>query len=104
MAAYRRQKSVEVLTVGIGSAIALAVVDVYYVLENQISAIYLLDAALEIGLVFLWICALYNDLGEVNPTPAQPTPALPGQVPVMPQTGAPAAPPPPPQGLPAPRP
>ena len=90
VAAYRRQQSAEVLIVGIGSAVALAVVDVYFVLENQISAVYLLDAALEVALIFLWICALYNEMGASKP--AQRPAAAANQVPVAPQPAVPMVP------------
>jgi len=37
-----------------GSAAALALIDVLHVARKRISPIYLLDAAAEIGLVYLW--------------------------------------------------
>ena len=42
------------LTLALGSAAALAAVDVVYVARRVISPIYLLDAALEAGLILAW--------------------------------------------------
>src|SRR5437773_4723014 len=92
VAAYRRQRTVEVLIVGIGSALALAIVDVYYVVERQISAVYLLDAAVELGIVFVWICSAYSDLGEANRAPAAHTAAPSPSVPLTPPAPVPATP------------
>src|SRR5262249_24184630 len=93
LAAYRRQKTVEVLIVSIGSAVALAVVEVYYVLEHQISAVYLLDAAIQLGVLFLWIASVYTDLGETNTAAgAQQAVAVPKQAPATPHPPVPQSP------------
>jgi hypothetical protein len=47
------QGAFEILVLAVGSAMAFTAVDVWYVLQGQISKIYLADAAAEIGLVVL---------------------------------------------------
>jgi hypothetical protein len=47
------QGAIEILVLAVGSAMAFTAVDVWYVLQGQISRIYLADAAAEIGLVVL---------------------------------------------------
>jgi hypothetical protein len=54
MAARRGQVGPEVRFLAMGSAAALAAVDIIYALADRIWDIYLLDAVLEIGLVVLW--------------------------------------------------
>jgi hypothetical protein len=54
LAAYRRQGSPEVLFLAFGSALGLAGVDAHLVWRGY-SAYYLLDAALQLGLVAFWI-------------------------------------------------
>lgn len=46
------------ITLAIGSAAALAAVDINYVARRRIAKIYLLDALLEIGLIALWVLAV----------------------------------------------
>jgi hypothetical protein len=48
----------EILLLALGSATALACVDVVYVLERTIEPIYLLDAALQAVLIFWWLAHL----------------------------------------------
>jgi len=60
-AGYRRQKSLEVVLLALSSALALAGVDCWFVFQGRISAIYLLDAAVELGLVVLWVSAWVED-------------------------------------------
>lgn len=55
-AAIRRKVAPEVLILATGSAAAIAVIELIYVSNATISAIYLLDAVLEMGLLFLWAC------------------------------------------------
>jgi len=57
VAGYRRQKAGEVVLLAVGSALALATVDVVFVSRGRISAIYLLDAVLEVALIALWVHA-----------------------------------------------
>jgi hypothetical protein len=45
-------------TLAIGSAAALASVDIVYVAQRRISPVYLLDAAIELGLMGLWAAGL----------------------------------------------
>jgi hypothetical protein len=57
-AARRRRIGRTAATLAIGSAAALAGVDVVYVARGRISPVYLLDAATELGLVALWAAGL----------------------------------------------
>lgn len=45
------------MILGVGSAVVLAGVDVVYVLNRRISPVYLADAVLEVGFVFVWAAA-----------------------------------------------
>ena len=49
--------SSEIALLGIGCALALAAIDVFYVSVGRISSIYLLDAAAEVGLAAAWLLA-----------------------------------------------
>jgi hypothetical protein len=53
-AARRRRITNEMMVLAVGSALGLAAVDLIYALSGRISAIYLADAAAEIGLAVLW--------------------------------------------------
>jgi hypothetical protein len=52
-AVARRRVTPEVLALAVGNAAALAAIDVVYVARRRIRAVYLLDAALEAGLVVM---------------------------------------------------
>lgn len=54
MAAWRGRITPEVRFLAVGSAAALAAVDLVYALSDRIWDVYLLDAAAEIGLIVLW--------------------------------------------------
>jgi hypothetical protein len=86
LAAYRRQKTPEVLLLALGSAVVLAGVHFYFVLEGPISAIYLVDMAVELGMAFLWFYAWFTEnVVQVPSLAAQqagPSPPA-GQTPVM---------------------
>ena len=56
-AARNRRVSSEIALLGIGCALALATIDVFYVSVGRISSIYLLDAAAEVGLAAAWLLA-----------------------------------------------
>jgi hypothetical protein len=53
-AARRRTIGRELMLLGVGSALALAAIDVVYVLSKTIPPVYLADAAIEIGLAAAW--------------------------------------------------
>jgi len=55
--AVRREKTWSMITLALGSAAALAFVDVLFVAQQRIPPIYLLDGAVEVGLVALWVHA-----------------------------------------------
>ena len=56
-AARRRRITDEIVLLAVGSALGLAAIDLVYALSGRISAIYLADAAVEIGLAMLWVIA-----------------------------------------------
>ena len=64
MAAFSGRTNPEVIVVAIGSAVALAGIDVMFVLRGVISWVYLLDAIAEGGLVTWWV------LSYLRPPPA----------------------------------
>ena len=45
------------LLLAVGSALGRACIDLFYSLSGRISAVYLADAAVEIGLAGLWLFA-----------------------------------------------
>jgi len=56
VAAYFKEGSWSVFCLALGTALALAVVEVLFVFQGRISFVYLLDAVLQVGLVSLWLC------------------------------------------------
>src|SRR6185503_3320021 len=46
-----------VVLLAVGSALGLAAIDVIYAVSGRISAIYLADAVVEVGLALLWLVA-----------------------------------------------
>jgi hypothetical protein len=81
LAAYRRQTSPEVVLIALGSALALAGVDAFFFSHGRISAPYLLDAAIQLCLVGLWLASWYHE----EATPARPVTAPPvSQIPTAP--------------------
>jgi hypothetical protein len=57
LAAVRRNVGLEMFVLGIGAAVALASVDVVFVIKRTISPIYLLDVVAEALFITLWIFA-----------------------------------------------
>jgi hypothetical protein len=57
-AARRRRIDRTTTTLAIGTAAALATIDVVYVAQRRIARVYLLDAAAEVGLMGLWAAGL----------------------------------------------
>jgi hypothetical protein len=56
-AARHRRVSAEIVLLAVGSALGLAAIDLIYALSGRISAVYLGDAVVEIGLSLLWAVA-----------------------------------------------
>jgi hypothetical protein len=56
-ASRQRRITPEVALLAVGSALSLATIDVVYALSGRISAVYLGDAVVEIGLALLWVIA-----------------------------------------------
>jgi len=67
LSAYHRNYSVEIWVLGGGAALALTCVDVIFVLQRRIPPIYLLDAAVEVALVCIWVYA-WMDQRRSSPT------------------------------------
>jgi hypothetical protein len=57
LAARRARVTDEIILLAAGSALGLATVDLVYALSGRISAVYLADAVVELGLVVLWVIA-----------------------------------------------
>src|SRR5215213_3149214 len=57
VAAARRRITPEVSILAVGSALALAGIDLVFVLRGVISWVYLLDAAAEVALIAWWVAA-----------------------------------------------
>ena len=53
----RNNDQAEFALLGIGTAASLAAIDIYFSIKGTISAVYLLDAVIESGFVFLWVSA-----------------------------------------------
>jgi hypothetical protein len=54
VAAYRNRVEAELVLLGMGSAVGFAAIDVLYARSGRISRIYLVDAAIQIGIVSKW--------------------------------------------------
>jgi hypothetical protein len=57
VAAYKNRVEAEAALLGIGSAVAFAAIDVIYGTSGRISRVYLVDAALQVGLISKWAAA-----------------------------------------------
>ena len=55
LAGLRGNVTFEIFLLAVGSCAALAAIDINYSLRGVISRIYLLDATLEIALIFTWL-------------------------------------------------
>ena len=55
LAGMRQRLTFEIALLAVGSSFGLAIIDVFYVSLGRISAIYLLDAALELAFVAGWM-------------------------------------------------
>jgi hypothetical protein len=67
IARIRRRYPLETVVLAIGTALGLTLIDVYYVLDGRISAIYLLDAVAELALAGMWTLGLIG-----TPAPRRP--------------------------------
>jgi hypothetical protein len=99
VAGYRRVGSPEVFCLALGSALGLAAIDVIFVFHGRISAVYLLDAAAQIGLVVLWLYGWRTGRSELRtcqPVLSAPPPQPPASGPangVQPPLAVPVQPP-----------
>lgn len=62
LAGYRRRVTPEIRLLGMGSAAALAAIDAYYVARGRIARIYLADAVANLGIIAAW--ALWRSGGR----------------------------------------
>ena len=67
LAASNRRVTSEIACLAIGSALALTAIDVVFVFRGVISGVYLVDAAVEVGLIAWWATILSR-----TPRPAPP--------------------------------
>jgi hypothetical protein len=85
LAAYRHDRTAVVWTVGLGSAAGLLLLELVFVIRSEISAVYLIDAFLQAGVVCLWLTNWLRHRGETSiaqgmsaasarPAPAAATP------------------------------
>src|SRR5262249_20774599 len=95
VAAVRRQQTPEVLCLALGSAAGLAGLQSALVVGREISAIYLLDVALQVGLLVLWTLALLRRRTATTPPPSAAPQNVPRATPIS--TAPTATPVPPPQ-------
>jgi hypothetical protein len=59
-AARSRRVTQEIVLLGVGCALSLAAIDLFYVSVGRISPIYLLDAAAEVGIAVAWALARHR--------------------------------------------
>jgi hypothetical protein len=64
--AWRRAFSAEVAVLAIASAIGLICIDVVYCARGTISAVYLVDAVLQVAFVIAWGICLFGRLRETS--------------------------------------
>ena len=57
LAGRRRRVTDEIVLLALGSALGLAAIDVIYAVSGRVSAVYLADALVEVGLALLWLVA-----------------------------------------------
>lgn len=57
LAGRRRRVTDEIVLLAVGSALGLAAIDVIYAVSGRVSAVYLADALVEVGLALLWLVA-----------------------------------------------
>jgi hypothetical protein len=74
IAAIRRDIAFEVFTIGIITALSLAVTDFIFVIERSIPAVYLLDAVAETLFVTLWVFAIRDTRRPRRPAAIQSPP------------------------------
>lgn len=70
VAGVRKKRLFEFYLLGICLAVALAAIEILYVYQKIIPPIYLLDSAIEIILLVLWILAIF--MGRQPRTPVAP--------------------------------
>jgi hypothetical protein len=66
-AGIRKRITPETRLLAMASSISLAAIDVVYTRRRRISRVYLLDAAAELSLVFLWLTAIGRQPDEPEP-------------------------------------
>jgi len=91
LAAYRRQRQLEVVLLALASAGALAGIHLWFLVTEHISFVYLVDTLLELGILFVWFYGWYRETvtSPVAPVPATGTNGVPanGRQPSVPTGG-----------------
>lgn len=72
VAGLRQRVTQEIKWLGIGSALSLIFIDVYYSQQDVIANIYLYDAAAEFILILLWLWAGKRGMARLAAAPARP--------------------------------
>lgn len=62
---YRKNVTLEIIVLALGSAIGFIAIDIYYVAIDRISEVYLLDAVAEVILIILWTIAIVKERESV---------------------------------------
>lgn len=70
LAGLRRRVTGEIKVLGIGSALGLIFIDMYYSLQDVISDIYQYDALAEAGIILLWLWAGNRGMAVLQGSPA----------------------------------
>jgi VIT1/CCC1 family predicted Fe2+/Mn2+ transporter len=79
VAAIRRQKPLEIWCLAVGSAAGIALLEIVLIAEGAISAKYLMDVLIEVGILFLWAVSWFEKAPEDAPVATPVTPAEPVQ-------------------------
>jgi hypothetical protein len=66
LSGYKKKITSEIIVLAIGSAIGFIAIDIYYVVADRISEVYLLDALAELILIIWWIIALAKERRQIN--------------------------------------
>ena len=59
-AAWKKRVTIDVVILGISTALALTAIDIVYVARGTIAPVYLIDAAAEFTLIGLWLIVLWK--------------------------------------------
>jgi hypothetical protein len=83
VAAYRKNRAIEVWLLGLGSAGGLLALELVSIFQGAISPMYLVDAFLQAGLVGLWVTNWLEHRRDVAATPVAAPAVSPATAPTM---------------------